>query len=610
MGDDHRRAAALLVALDRAGERHRAFGVEVRIRLVHHHHHGRAVKRPGQRDPLALATGERRAARRDLEIVAARQLEDHLVRSGPLRRLHDILVLRPGREAGDVLRHRPLEQDHLLRQVADMPPEQRSVMLEFRPVEPHRARQRPVHAGQRPGQRGLARSRGAGNPRRPARLQPERGAAHRRHRRTRSGDGQPLHFQDRARHRERGPLPFRRRLLQQRRQRTPRRQHPLQLRPLSHRLVDRRERPPQKDRRRDDDAEGHKALDREPRAETQHHRLQEQPERFRGDAEKAAPVRGRQRPFEHAIAQCAGARDDRILHAEPLHGFAARAHLLDKMRRACRGLPELPLETPGARLVEQGEHQQQAAGKYRQKPQKPVEHEQHRQEHRRPGRIEKCERPGTGREALNRLEVAQSRRRPRPLRRRDRAREDRSQDPRVQPRLQPRPGPGQNPAPRIIENAHHQEQERGDRRQRRQRRLRARGQHPVVNLQHEKRPGQHQQVDENAEKAHRQKQTPALRQRRAKLPVAAVGLRHRPLLRRLPPRRKRAATGPVPQPAILATARQAVMRGPPALVSGSTSIRNPYCAARKTVFEMIEAVRNIQTVGTRSRDRRTGSRMQ
>ena len=527
VGHDHRRAAALLVPLHRARERHRPLGVQVGIGLVHHHQHGRAVEGAGRRDALALAAGERRAPCRHLEVVAAGQPQDHLVRAGALGRIDHVLVPGGGRHAGDVLRHGPLEEHHLLRQVADMLAQRRAVLVELRAVEAHRAAGRPPDAGERPRQRGLARGRRPRDSRRLARLEPEGCAAHRR----RPGAGrrhrEPLRLQDRAGCGQRRAVLLQRRLLQQLRQRAPRVQHALQQRPLRHRLIDRRERAPQQDRGRDHHAEAHLAVDREPGAEPQHHRLEEEPERLRGDAEEAAPVRGRERAVEQLVPEPARARDHRVLHTEAGHGLAAGPHLLDEECGPVVRLAHLPLEPRRPRLVEQRDEEQQDAGEHRQRAQHPVEHEEHAQEYRRPRRIEEGEGARAREEALDRLQIAHARRGPRPFGRRDRPRQDRPQHARIELGLQPCAGPRKHPAARVIENAHHQEEEGHDADEREQRRLRARGQHPVVDLEHEERPGQHQDVHEDAEEAHGYEEAPALRKRRPDLPIAVPARCHR-----------------------------------------------------------------------------------
>ena len=89
--------------------------------------------------------------------------------------------------------------------------------------------------------------------------------------------------------------------------------------------------------------------------------------------------------------------------------------------------------------------------------------------------------------------------------------------PGVETRLEARPGPRQHARPGVVEQAHHQEQEGDDGDERHQRRLRTRGQHPVVDLEHEQRAGQHQQVHEGAEQPDRGEPPAALAERRADL---------------------------------------------------------------------------------------------
>ena len=79
----------------------------------------------------------------------------------------------------------------------------------------------------------------------------------------------------------------------------------------------------------------------------------------------------------------------------------------------------------------------------------------------------------------------------------------------------------------MVQHAHHQEEKRDDCDEGDQRRLRARGQHPVVDLEHEQRPGQHQQVHEHAEQTAGEEEPAAFRQCLADFPVAVPALRHR-----------------------------------------------------------------------------------
>ena len=164
---------------------------------------------------------------------------------------------------------------------------------------------------------------------------------------------------------------------------------------------------------------------------------------------------------------------------------------------------------------------------HRQHAEQPVEQEQHNQEYRRPRRVEEGERAGTRRESQNRLQVGQAGCRPRALRGRHRTYQNRTQHARVKPFLEARADTRQYAPARVVDYPHQQEQERHQGGKRNQRRLRARTQHPVVDLQHEQGPGQHQQVHGDTEQAARHEQPPALCERRPDFPVAVAAFGHR-----------------------------------------------------------------------------------
>ena len=308
-----------------------------------------------------------------------------------LRRIDDIFVPGGGRHAGDVLGHGAFEQHHLLRQIADVLPQRLPVLFERRTIEPHRAACGPPDAGERAGEGGLA---GGGRPRdarRLPRLEAERCAAHRRYPCAGSHDREALRLQDRAGCRQRSAGLLRRRLLQKLRQRAPRSPHALQLGPLCHRLIDRRERPAQQDRGRDYHPKTRLAVDREPGTQPQHHRLEEESQRLRGHQEEPAPIGDSERAIEHFVPELARPRDHRVLHAEALHGLATGPHLLDEVCGAVVRIADLPLELRRPRLVEQGEEKQQGTREHGQHAQHPVEHEEHAEEDRRPRRVEERE---------------------------------------------------------------------------------------------------------------------------------------------------------------------------------------------------------------------------
>ena len=304
-------------------------------------------------------------------------------------------------------------------------------------------------------------------------------------------------------------------------ERAPRGERALKRRPVAHRLIDGGERPAQQDRARDHQARRHLAPNHEHGPEPEHHRLEEQAQRFREHAVEAVSVRGRQRPVQNDVAQFGRARHDGVLHAETLHGFAARAHLLDEGGGTGARLPNLHLDARRSRLIEKGDSAEQAARENRQQPEHPVEREEHEQKHRRPRRVEEGERPRTRGEALDRLQIAKTRRRARAFGGRDRAGEDGPEHARIEARLQPRARAGENPPARVIEHAHYQKQKRHDDDQRHQRRAGARTQHPVVDLQHEQRTREHQQVHHHAEETARNQEPAAFRENRPDLFFAA-----------------------------------------------------------------------------------------
>ena len=105
---------------------------------------------------------------------------------------------------------------------------------------------------------------------------------------------------------------------------------------------------------------------------------------------------------------------------------------------------------------------------------------------------------------------------------RPRAGQDGVQHTPVEARLETGAGPRQHPGASVVEQTHHEEEEGDDGGQRHQRCFRARSQHPVVDLQHEQRAGQHQQVDEGTEQPDGDEQAAALGQGGANLRRAGL----------------------------------------------------------------------------------------
>ena len=87
---DHGDAARLEFG-ERGEQRRFAGGVEIGVRLIEHDEPRLAVQRARERDALALAAREHRAAVADLRVVAVRQLQDHFVCVREPRRANDAL---------------------------------------------------------------------------------------------------------------------------------------------------------------------------------------------------------------------------------------------------------------------------------------------------------------------------------------------------------------------------------------------------------------------------------------------------------------------------------------------------------------------------------------
>jgi hypothetical protein len=96
-----------------------------------------------------------------------------------------------------------------------------------------------------------------------------------------------------------------------------------------------------------------------------------------------------------------------------------------------------------------------------------------------------------GEEPLHRVEIAQPRGRPRPRTRRERRRELAAEDTVVEPGLHGGADARRDPAAGVIQHSHDREEHRDHQREGKQGRFRPAAKHPVVDLQHVERPGQH-----------------------------------------------------------------------------------------------------------------------
>ena len=106
-----------------------AFGVEGARRLVEDEDARIDDQRPGDGQPLALPAGKVRRAFVDVGLVAARQPVDELLGAGEPRRPHHVLEGRIGPRRGDVVADRAAEQEVLLQDDADAPPQMIDVVF-------------------------------------------------------------------------------------------------------------------------------------------------------------------------------------------------------------------------------------------------------------------------------------------------------------------------------------------------------------------------------------------------------------------------------------------------------------------------------------------------
>ena len=160
---DHGDAARLEIR-ERCEECGLAGDVEVRVRLIEHDDSRIAIQRARERDALALASRQHRAAVADLRVVAVGELAGSFrARGRAARRARCARRRRCPQDCAeprDVLAHGAGEELDVLRQVADVLAERVAVPArDVRAVQADGARLRPPQAEQQAQQRRLARRR-------------------------------------------------------------------------------------------------------------------------------------------------------------------------------------------------------------------------------------------------------------------------------------------------------------------------------------------------------------------------------------------------------------------------------------------------------------------
>ena len=222
---------------------------------------------------------------------------------------------------------------------------------------------------------------------------------------------------------------------------------------------------------------------------------------------------------------------------------AAHAKALDQVGLIPKlvGQPFSPLQrrlrrqhaAPRHPLVRQRDGDQDQPARDGQHPHPGMEDEDGKQEERRPGQVEEREEHRRGQHLPDRIQIAQRQCGGRVGGEKRAAAQRGAEDARLKHRLKPRREPRHHPRPDRVEQAHHREKEGHQHEKRQQRFFRPAAKHAIIDLKHEERPGQHQEVHEGRKQRDGPEQPALRRSGPAKLRPAAdqLDLRHV----RLPP---------------------------------------------------------------------------
>ena len=471
-----------------------AIGVEIGIGLVEYNEKRIAIKGAGQSHPLPLAGRKRFATDAKPGFVAVGERHDHIMGAGSLRGRDDRLRIGSALQPGDVLGNRAGEEVRCLRHVADMAAARFGrPLVEARPVKAHFAAHKRPGAGNRPHERRLAGRARPDDAENGSGLQPEADIV----------DGDPLATARRAdidaldrqaagRCRQGCARSFRREGGEGTVEALPCLLRRNQAAPIGNQLFDRSKRARDDDRSGNDGATAEAALDHQIGTERQGRRLHHLPDGLRQAGIEAGNVAGPALCLGGRIRRLAPALGRPSMHAERHQDLGIAACILAHriaggklgrlFQRRRAGLPA------GGKIEEQ-QHQKRAR---RQPADRRVQEETGHQIDRKPGQIEEGDRPGSCEKQPNLVEILR-----------------RLQDVAAEPHLQRRTGndgkhplgePGiddagkarENTRPQNVEKAREGKEQKRKGAQRKQRRHALRGDHPVIDLQHEKRTGQAQ----------------------------------------------------------------------------------------------------------------------
>jgi hypothetical protein len=515
----HNSRATLARVVHSLNQRSFAFGIQVGVGFIKNEQNRIAEHRPRQPDTLQLACRQAMAAIADPCVVAVRQANDHVVYRCLAGSLHDLVRFSLGLKPRDVVRNRAVEQFHLLWQVADMTPELIRVPLpDICTIELHLAANARPNPHQRARQGRLASTGWTYDAQACAGFHGKVDIVDDWLVAIGNERGQAFRAQLTGRLRQRHGFSRFRRLHHQHRQPVPGRPEIEKRLPVTNSLLNRRQRA-----RHDDGGSNHRAwrnllADRKPRPQRKDTGLEHQPQSARERRRKSATIGCKGLRVESLLLLRRPARPQGTGHAHhPRHlGIAQRLLGHGLCRHGCLlglggGLPDQPVVDKGQRRQE---HHRDGRGnaKYR------MQHVDHGQIDRRPRHVEKRKRTRPCQKLAQRDHVI-DRAKPQlrvalqgmPLR------DVECTIAKVLIRQPPNPHhqAGANELQKAVQRIKHANQH--DKRD--QRRHGTAGQHPVIDLQHEQRSGEHQQVRDKAEHAGGDQRRSPLGQRSANAPA-------------------------------------------------------------------------------------------
>ncbi len=283
--------------------------------------------------------------------------------------------------------------------------------------------------------------------------------------------------------------------------------------PIGDGKVDRGQRAGGQDGAGDDDARRCLLQDHQIGAHSQHGGLQQQAQHL-GDGGEAAADVAHPAMARHVLPVGLGpARRHAAHHTHGHQRLGVAAAGFGKPVARCGKQRCLGAGCASQQLGEKRQHDENDAAAERRQADPGMEEITDGDEHRHPRQIVERDRPRARQKRTDAVEIAQGLQTVLLISDQQRQSQDAVVDAPAQDFIEGAPDPHQNPSPDQVENPLRGVKAAGQRHQPDERRHAAARQHPVVDFQHEHRPGQHQDVAHGADQADADEGAPAGRQR-------------------------------------------------------------------------------------------------